>query len=243
MQRLVVSRAASSALRTQRATSFASALVRKATTPGALRRSLAPDGCRRPHPDIDLYSRPERVDDRHEAIDGKPPEVRVADAREVGRRNPACACATRTLEKPSESSVLMISAARQRLELLGIRASAPEVAENTSTAHHFQLFGLHLAGVWGSVASWPAGREAGAMTQRERSKQARRKWQRLVSEQGRSGQSVAAFCRERQLCASHFFWWKKRLGGQWRGEVCGSEAGGSGIRRRARPATGGWKWY
>jgi len=50
------------------------------------------------------------------------------------------------------------------------------------------------------------------MTQRERSKQARRKWQRLVSEQGRSGQTVAAFCRERKLCASHFFWWKKRLG-------------------------------
>ena len=50
------------------------------------------------------------------------------------------------------------------------------------------------------------------MTQRERSNQAQRKWQRIVSEQGRSGQSVAAFCRERKLCASHFFWWKKRLG-------------------------------
>jgi len=50
------------------------------------------------------------------------------------------------------------------------------------------------------------------MTQRERSKQARRKWQRLVSAQGRSGQTVAAFCREHKLCASHFFWWKKRLG-------------------------------
>jgi hypothetical protein len=49
------------------------------------------------------------------------------------------------------------------------------------------------------------------MTQRERSRKARRKWQRLVSEQGRSGQSVAAFCRERELRASHFFWWKKRL--------------------------------
>ena len=32
-----------------------------------------------------------------------------------------------------------------------------------------------------------------------------------MSEQGRSGQSVAAFCRERGLCASHFFTWKKRL--------------------------------
>lgn len=49
------------------------------------------------------------------------------------------------------------------------------------------------------------------MTRRERSRKARRKWQRLVSEQGRSGQSVAAFCRERELGRSHFFWWKKRL--------------------------------
>jgi hypothetical protein len=33
----------------------------------------------------------------------------------------------------------------------------------------------------------------------------------LVSEQGASGQSVAAFCRERGLPASQFFAWKKRL--------------------------------
>lgn len=50
------------------------------------------------------------------------------------------------------------------------------------------------------------------MTQRELISQARRKWQRLVSAQGRSGQSLAVFCRKRQLCASHFYWWKKRLG-------------------------------
>jgi len=49
------------------------------------------------------------------------------------------------------------------------------------------------------------------MTQCQRRRKARRKWQRLVSEQGRSGQSVAAFCREHELRASHFFWWKKRL--------------------------------
>jgi len=49
------------------------------------------------------------------------------------------------------------------------------------------------------------------MTQREQRREARRKWQGLISEQGRSGQSVAAFCRERELRASHFFWWKKRL--------------------------------
>ena len=49
------------------------------------------------------------------------------------------------------------------------------------------------------------------MTQQERSRKARAKWQRLVSEQGRSGQSVAVFCREHRLCVSHFYWWKKRL--------------------------------
>lgn len=49
------------------------------------------------------------------------------------------------------------------------------------------------------------------MTQRERSRKARRKWQELVSEQARSGQSVAAFCRERDLSRSHFWWWKRRL--------------------------------
>ena len=46
------------------------------------------------------------------------------------------------------------------------------------------------------------------MTQQERSRKARAKWRRLVSEQG---QSVAAFCRERRLCIPHFYWWKKRL--------------------------------
>src|ERR1039458_5486805 len=59
------------------------------------------------------------------------------------------------------------------------------------------------------------------MRQRERSKRVWAKWRELVSEQGRSGQSVAVFCRERGLCAPHFYAWKKRLreadGGQ--GEV------------------------
>ena len=50
------------------------------------------------------------------------------------------------------------------------------------------------------------------MTQRERRRIARRRWEGLLAAQGRSGQSVAAFCREHKLCASHFFWWKKRLG-------------------------------
>jgi hypothetical protein len=44
-----------------------------------------------------------------------------------------------------------------------------------------------------------------------RGREAWAKWRGLVSEQGRSGQSVAAFCRARGLCAPHFFAWKKRL--------------------------------
>src|ERR1035437_1452405 len=49
------------------------------------------------------------------------------------------------------------------------------------------------------------------MTRQERSKKVWAKWRKLVSEQVRSGQSVAVFCRERRLCAPHFFAWKKRL--------------------------------
>ena len=37
------------------------------------------------------------------------------------------------------------------------------------------------------------------------------KWRGLIAEQGQSGQSVAAFCRERGLGPTHFFAWKKRL--------------------------------
>jgi hypothetical protein len=48
------------------------------------------------------------------------------------------------------------------------------------------------------------------MTQRKRSRKAWTKWRRLISEQMRSGKSVVAFCRERELCAPHFYWWKKR---------------------------------
>lgn len=45
----------------------------------------------------------------------------------------------------------------------------------------------------------------------KRRKKALAKWRRLVSEQTRSGQSVAEFCRERGLHTSYFFAWKKRL--------------------------------
>lgn len=45
----------------------------------------------------------------------------------------------------------------------------------------------------------------------KRSKKARAKWRKLVSEHERSGQTAAVFCRERGLCRPYFFAWKKRL--------------------------------
>src|ERR1017187_9666509 len=49
------------------------------------------------------------------------------------------------------------------------------------------------------------------MRRREGRGKAWGKWRKLVREQGRRGQSVAAFCRERGLCAPYFYAWKKRL--------------------------------
>jgi len=37
------------------------------------------------------------------------------------------------------------------------------------------------------------------------------KWRSLVSEQQESGQSVAAFCRARELPRSQIYYWKRRL--------------------------------
>ena len=45
----------------------------------------------------------------------------------------------------------------------------------------------------------------------QRREQAWAKWRDLVSEQEQSGQSVAAFCRDRELAGSQFIYWKRRL--------------------------------
>jgi transposase-like protein len=37
------------------------------------------------------------------------------------------------------------------------------------------------------------------------------RWRPLVAEQERSGLSVTAFCRQRQLCISQLYAWKRRL--------------------------------
>lgn len=38
-----------------------------------------------------------------------------------------------------------------------------------------------------------------------------KKWRKLIAQQAKSEQSVAAFCRERGLCAAQFYGWRKRL--------------------------------
>ena len=61
-----------------------------------------------PYPDSHSHARCQPVDDRHEAIDGKPSEVRIADPREVGGLAPDAALTVRC----SRQSALMIPAAR-----------------------------------------------------------------------------------------------------------------------------------
>ena len=39
------------------------------------------------------------------------------------------------------------------------------------------------------------------------------RWIRLIAEQGESGETVEAFCRERGLATSQFYTWRKRLRG------------------------------
>jgi len=38
-----------------------------------------------------------------------------------------------------------------------------------------------------------------------------RYWQRTISEAARSGMSIRAFCRERRLRESQFYWWQHKL--------------------------------
>lgn len=45
----------------------------------------------------------------------------------------------------------------------------------------------------------------------ERREQERAKWRDLVAEQEQSGQSVAAFCRDRELAQTQVTYWKRRV--------------------------------
>ena len=58
-----------------------------------------------------------------------------------------------------------------------------------------------------------------------------RYWQRTISEAARSGMSIRAFCRQRRLRESQFYWWQRKL-------RAGREAGTTPLPSgNARPAS------
>jgi len=60
----------------------------------------------------------------------------------------------------------------------------------------------------------------------------RSRWIRLIAEQGESGETVGAFCRERGLATSQFYTWRKRLRGSMAGRFLEVEL----AKTVARPA-------
>jgi hypothetical protein len=73
------------------------------------------------------------MNDRHEAIDGQPSEIRVANAREVGRRNAG------SVMRSAHSQAFPIErlddfGGQDRLELLGIRVLVPKAAEQIAAS-------------------------------------------------------------------------------------------------------------
>jgi len=58
-----------------------------------------------------------------------------------------------------------------------------------------------------------------------------RYWQWTISEAARSGMSIRAFCRQRRLRESQFYWWQRKLRAGQRGGTM-PESGGNG-----RPAS------
>jgi hypothetical protein len=64
-------------------------------------------------------------------------------------------------------------------------------------------------------------------------------WRGLVVEQEQSGQSVAAFCRERGVPASQMFVWRRRLGEAEVAKFVSVEVTPCGETKRPVPVLGG----
>ncbi len=92
------------------------------------------------HPDFHLNARPEPVDDGHEAIDSESPEVCIANAREVGRRNAGA------IVRGAHGQVILVESldnlgSQDGLELFGIGVFVAQIAEYIAAPpHHFQLW-------------------------------------------------------------------------------------------------------
>ena len=68
----------------------------------------------------------------------------------------------------------------------------------------------------------------------QRREQAWAKWRDLVSEQEQGGQSVAAFCRDRELARSQFIYWKRRLREAGRAPFVEVQLAQPGVERRVQ---------
>lgn len=88
--------------------------------------------------------------------------------------------------------------------------------------------------VWRTISLHTAGMEPGKDDQRAR-------WRGLLTEQKATGQSIAAFCRDRALPVWQFYEWKKRLCPSEPGpfvavEVVASETAETGTPAAAVPS-------
>lgn len=89
-----------------------------------------------------------------------------------------------------------------------------QAASGLSVAEYCRQAGLNRKQFfrWRRKLQQAARPEPGAAAaRRRRGQEARQYWAQLIDEQQRSGQSVAAWCRERGLWAPSLFAWKRRL--------------------------------
>ena len=102
-----------------------------------------------------------------------------------------------------------------------------QAASGLSVAEYCRRAGLDRKQFfrWRRKLQEAAGPEPVAVARRRRGHQARQYWAQLIEEQQRSGQSVAAWCRERGLWAPSLFAWKRRLA-EATGEPAAEEARG-----------------
>ncbi len=56
-----------------------------------------------------------------------------------------------------------------------------------------------------------------------------RTWEQTVAEQAASGQSAAAFCRERGVALARFYQWRRRLRGSGAGAATAGAEGATGF--------------
>ena len=96
------------------------------------------------HLDLDFHARAEPVEDRHKAIDGEPPEVRVTNAREIGRRN-ARATVCRAHRQVFPIKRLNDFGGQDGLELFSVGVLVPQIAENIRASLTNPGFSLFIA--------------------------------------------------------------------------------------------------